>query len=189
LEAPYPWRDEGSASTLPPTFLFLQYSIFKEQTSQTRCRGPFRFWLRARQSVAHAALLDFIEGSVRSELLGRQRRAALVGEAYIVGGRFECQHAIRTFLNFLRRSDRCLFARRARAVACFLGYLAEALLRSDSAPSRDASRAWAEMVVSLRTGPVSLTCVPRTGKGRNNNSLRCQPKGKRRLACMMSTRR
>ena len=90
----------GSASTLPPTFLFLQYSIFKEQTSQTRCRGPVRFWLRARSSVAHAALLISYH---KGELLCRQRRAALVGEAYIVGAPPKCQQAIRTFLNFLRQ--------------------------------------------------------------------------------------
>ena len=77
--------------TLPPTFLFLQYSVFKEQTPQTRCRGPIRFWLLARSSVAHAALLNFSEGRFRSELLRRQRRAALVGEAYIVGGPSKCQ--------------------------------------------------------------------------------------------------
>ncbi len=49
--------------------------------------------------------LDFVQlgGNLRSELLGRQRRAALVGEAYIVGGPSKCQHRIRTFLNFLRQ--------------------------------------------------------------------------------------
>ncbi len=90
--------------TLPPTFLFLQSSVFKEQTSQTRCRGPLRFWLRGRSSVAHAALLNFAEGSFRSELLRRQRRAALVCEAYIVGGPSGCQQPNSSFLNFLRRS-------------------------------------------------------------------------------------
>ena len=111
MEAPYPWRDEGSASTLPPTFLFLQYSIFKEQTPQTRCRGPLRFWLRGRSSVAHAALLNFSEGRFRSELLRRQRRAALVGEAYIVGDPSNCQQRFRTFLNFLRQLSRGPFGR------------------------------------------------------------------------------
>ena len=108
FEPSHPWRDEGSARTLPPTFLFLQYSIFKEQTPQTRCRGPVRFWLRARSSVAHAALLiSFHKG----ELSCRQRRAALVGEAYIVGGPSNCQHRFRTFLNFLRRPDSQPFGR------------------------------------------------------------------------------
>ncbi len=96
--------DPEVQQTLPPTFLFLQSSIFKEQTSQTRCRGPLRFWLRGRSSVAHAALLNFAEGSFRSELLRRQRRAALVCEAYIVGGPSECQQPNSSFLNFLRRS-------------------------------------------------------------------------------------
>ena len=91
FEPSRPWRDVGFSRTLPPTFLFLQYSIFKEQTSQTRCRGPFCFWLRGRSSVAHAALLNFSEGRFRSELLRRQRRAALVGEAYIVGAPPNCQ--------------------------------------------------------------------------------------------------
>jgi hypothetical protein len=103
FEPSHPWRDEGFSRTLPPTFLFLQYSVFKEQTSQTRCRGPLRFWLRGLSSVAHAALLNFAEGRFRSELLRRQRRAALVGEAYIVGGRPKCQQRFRSFLNFLRR--------------------------------------------------------------------------------------
>ena len=101
---------QGVQQTLPPTFLFLQYSVFKEQTPQTRYRGPLRFWLRGRSSVAHAALLNYSEGSLRSELLRRQRRAALVGEAYIVGGPPKCQHRFRTFLNFLRQ----LAARRSR---------------------------------------------------------------------------
>ena len=108
FEPSHPWRDEGFSRTLPPTFLFLQYSIFKEQTLQTQCRGPLRFWLRGLSSVAHAALLNFAEGRFRSELLRRQRRAALVVEAYIVGGRPKCQQRFRTFLNFLRRKlGRC----------------------------------------------------------------------------------
>ena len=55
----YPWRDKRFSRTLPPTFLFLHYSIFKEQTPHTQCRGPLRFWLRGRPSVAYAALLNF----------------------------------------------------------------------------------------------------------------------------------
>lgn len=89
--------------TLPPTFLFLQYSIFKEPTPQTQCRGPCRFWLRpGRVSLTRLSWISSRAIS-RSELLGRQRRAALVGEAYIVGGLSGCQHRIRSFLNFLRR--------------------------------------------------------------------------------------
>ena len=97
-----PLAGRGFSRTMPPTFLFLQYSIVKEPIPQTRYRGPLRFWLRGRQSVAHAALLEFDKGRLRSELLGRQRRAALVGEAYIVGASPKCQHRFRCFLNFLR---------------------------------------------------------------------------------------
>ena len=91
----------GFSRTLPPTFLFLQYSIFKEQTPQTQCRGPFRFWLRGRPSVAYAALLNFAEGSLRSKLLRRQRRTALVREAYIVATNQNCQHRSQMFFRFL----------------------------------------------------------------------------------------
>jgi hypothetical protein len=58
--------------------------------------GPFE--CRSRGS------LDFVQpGRFRSELLGRQRRTALVDEAYIVGTPSNCQQPFRTFLNFLRR--------------------------------------------------------------------------------------
>ena len=97
----YPWRDKRFSRTLPPTFLFLQYSIFKEQTPQTQCRGPFRFWLRGRPSVAYAALLNLTTGRLRSKLLRRQRRAALVGEAYIVATFNNCQQPRSPFFRFL----------------------------------------------------------------------------------------
>jgi hypothetical protein len=45
------------ASTLPPTFLFLPYSVVKEQTPQNNVLDLSAFRLRARLSVAHAALL------------------------------------------------------------------------------------------------------------------------------------
>ena len=106
----YPWRSKRLSRTLPPTFLFLQYSIVKEQTPQTQCRDPLRFWLRGRPSVAHAALLNFAEGRSRSELLYRQRRTALVRGAYIVGACAARQHRFRTFLNFLRRIFRTVFS-------------------------------------------------------------------------------
>lgn len=102
----YPWRDKRFSRTLPPTFLFLHYSIFKEQTPQTQCRGPFRFWLRGRPSVAYAALLNFAKGRLRSKLLRRQRRAALVREAYIVATLDNCQLQSAMFLNFLRQKFR-----------------------------------------------------------------------------------
>jgi hypothetical protein len=52
--------------------------------------------------------LDF---RYKGELFSRQRRAALVGEAYIVGGPSNCQHRFRTFLNFLRRYTGSRFGR------------------------------------------------------------------------------
>jgi len=97
----YPWRSKRLSRTLPPTFLFLHYSIFKEQTPQTQCRGPLRLWLRGRPSVAYAALLNFAEGSLRSKLLRRQRRTALVREAYIVATNENCQHTSPKFFRFL----------------------------------------------------------------------------------------
>jgi len=100
----FPLAGREVQQTLPPTFLFLQSSIFKEQTSQTRCRGPLRFWLRGRSSVAYAALFLISPRAFRSELLRRQRRAALVVEAYIVGRPSKCQQPNSSFLNFLRRS-------------------------------------------------------------------------------------
>ena len=99
----YPWRDKRLSRTLPPTFLFLHYSIFKEQTPHTQRRGPFRFWLRGRPSVAYAALLNSHKGLFRSKLLRRQRRTALVREAYIVATQSNCQQPSLMFLNFLRQ--------------------------------------------------------------------------------------
>ena len=52
-------------------------------------------------SVAHAALLNFAEGRPRSKLLRRQRRAALVGEAYIVATHPNCQQPRSLFFRFL----------------------------------------------------------------------------------------
>ena len=74
-----------------PRFSFFNIQFSKNRQCETRCRGPDCFWLGARLSVAHAALLNFAEGRFRSELLRRQRRAALVGEAYIVGAPSNCQ--------------------------------------------------------------------------------------------------
>jgi len=78
----------GSSRTLPPTFLFLQSSIVKEQTShQTQCRGSVA--LSFRPSRVSLTRLSWIRSTRdrrsfrRSELRGRQRRAALVVEAYI----------------------------------------------------------------------------------------------------------
>ena len=92
-------------------------SIFNFQRTDTCKRsvvGQSAFALRARSSVAYAALCDFVEGSVRSELLGRQRRAALVCEAVYTGGPRMSQRRFSTFLNFLRQFVRKPFGRCVR---------------------------------------------------------------------------
>ena len=82
--------------TLPPTFLFLQYSVFKEQTlNSVAGRGV---WLRAQSSVAHAALL--ISTRANSSVASGAPPSLL---RYIVGGQSGCQQRIPGFLNFLRQ--------------------------------------------------------------------------------------
>jgi hypothetical protein len=72
--------------------------------------GPGSSSLQTQSSVAHAALLNSLNKDLsetrflKSELRGRQRRAALVGEAYIVAPSSNCQHAFPSFLNFLRQT-------------------------------------------------------------------------------------
>ena len=65
--------------TLPPTFLFLQYSVFKEQTLK-QCRGPWRLASGPVECRSRGSL-DFYKG----ELFSRQRRAALVVAVYSRG--------------------------------------------------------------------------------------------------------
>ena len=67
-------------------------------------------------SVAHAALLNSVQLSRNSEanFFVASSVAAVVGEAYIVGGAPKCQQRFRTFLNFLRRSRQ---TRRERCVS------------------------------------------------------------------------
>lgn len=67
---------------------------------------PFRLRLRGLSSVAHAALLNFAEGRSRSELLYRQRRAALVREAYIVATHSHCQLPRSLFFDFSSDIDK-----------------------------------------------------------------------------------
>ena len=101
LDTQFPEGFQGPRATLPPTFLFLQSSIFKEQTSQTRCRGPVAFGFGPLECRSRGSLEFLSEAAfLRSELLGRQRRTALVDEAYIVGGLFECQQRFPTFFVF-----------------------------------------------------------------------------------------
>ncbi|WP_210164630.1 hypothetical protein, partial [Mesorhizobium sp. LSHC414A00] len=63
--------------------------------------GPFHLWLRGRPSVAYAALLNSHKGFLRSKLLRRQRRTALVREAYIVATNQNCQQSSTMFFRFL----------------------------------------------------------------------------------------
>ena len=77
----------GFSRTLPPTFLFLQYSIVKEPTPQTRCRGPCCFWLGpGRVSLTRLSWIS--QGRTSWSPAARRPRCG----AYIVGGLFGCQH-------------------------------------------------------------------------------------------------
>ena len=150
----YPWRDKRFSRTLPPTFLFLHYSIFKEQTPQTRCRGPLRFWLRGRPSVAYAALLNFAEGRPRSKLLRRQRRTALVREAYIVATNQNCQHTIRKFLNFLRQKFWSRWTAPGEHWPCPEGALLPPHCRSTPRPTKKApARPAQRLLIRDQRGP------------------------------------
>ena len=101
LEAPCPWRDEGSASTLPPTFLFLQYSIVKERAPIDRRRKlivlPKSLPVRTSPVTLARLCRDTTEGLPGTFVPTRQRRAAFVGGAYIVAGPGWCQHRFQTF--------------------------------------------------------------------------------------------
>ncbi len=95
-----PRRNQIKQASAAHVSLSSQYSIVKDQTSQTQRQGPQLDRLRARSSVAHAALYDF---SNKAEPQRRQRRAALVGEAYIGRTQFDCQRGICKFCEFLCR--------------------------------------------------------------------------------------
>lgn len=97
----HPWRDACSAGLCRPRFSFFNIQFSKNRHRKRSVVGQSAFALLARSSVAHAALLISIN---KGELFRRQRRAALVGERYIVGGAPKCQHRFRSFLNFLRQS-------------------------------------------------------------------------------------
>ena len=98
FEPSRPWRDMGFSRTLPPTFLFLQYSIVKEPTPQTRCRGPYRFWLGpGRVSLTRLSWIS--QGRTLLSPAARRPRC----EAYIVASLSGCQQRFRSFLNFLRQ--------------------------------------------------------------------------------------
>ena len=103
FEPNFPFRVRRFSRTLPPTFLFLLSSVVKEQTSQNTMSKARPLPPQGPLEVAHAALLKSLN---KGELLGRQRRAALVGEAYIGGTPPNCQQPSSPFLNFLRQTTR-----------------------------------------------------------------------------------
>lgn len=97
--------------TLPPTFLFLQYSIVKEQTPSRRGVGAWPLSPSDPVECRSRGSLEFDQPGCRrsflgSELRGRQRRAALVVEAYIVATPSNCQRPFLTFANFLRQKPK-----------------------------------------------------------------------------------
>src|SRR5690606_1069323 len=87
-----PFGRPRSSRTLPPTFLFLQSSVFKEQTSHAQCHGLHRFWLQAFECRSRGSL-DFVQLSRPAEanFFVASSVAAVVGEAYIVGSSAKCQ--------------------------------------------------------------------------------------------------
>ena len=97
----YPWRDKRFSRTLPPTFLFLQYSIFKEQTPLHARSWPVTLVASGPSECRLRGSLEFHKGLFRSKLLRRQRRTALVREAYIVATHSNCQHRSMMFFRFL----------------------------------------------------------------------------------------
>ena len=103
FEPPTP-EGQRFSRTLPPTFLFLQSSIVKEQTPQTQCRPQTAFAFGA-PSVAYAALLiSSNSANKEANLFAASSVAAVVGEAYIGPTPQTCQHSNPSFLKFLRHS-------------------------------------------------------------------------------------
>lgn len=123
---------KGSAGLCRPRFSFFNIQLSK---NRHRRRGVVARTLvaRGRSSVAHAALLNFAEGRSRSELLRRQRRAALVGEAYIVGARPKCQQR---FQSFLRRTVTLLASQFRGALGHVLGAICYLSLRATQRKNR-----------------------------------------------------
>ena len=95
-----PGGKRGSAGLCRPRFSFFSIQFSKNRHRRRDVVGRFAFGFGPnRVSLTRLSGISFHKG----ELSGRQRRAALVGEAYIVGGPSNCQHRFRTFLNFLRQ--------------------------------------------------------------------------------------
>ena len=100
-----PFGRPRSSRTLPPTFLFLQSSVFKEQTSHAQCHGLHRFWLQAFECRSRGSL-DFVQLSRNSRANSGvvSSGAAVVGEAYIDPTIQPCQHNFANYSNFLPQS-------------------------------------------------------------------------------------
>src|SRR5690606_6530982 len=96
-----PFGRPRSSRTLPPTFLFLQSSVFKEQTSHAQCHDLHRFWLQAFECRSRGSL-DFVQLSRPPEanFFVASSVAAVVGEAYIDGSSATCQLRFPFFLFF-----------------------------------------------------------------------------------------
>lgn len=107
------------------------------------------FWLQARSSVAHAALLISCQ---KGRTQSRQRRTALVGEAYIVAAPPECQHRFPTFLIF--------FGTAAKAI-------------SGAASATDAKQIWGRTRwICSRAGPPRF---PRAQKSKTEGDRHARP--------------
>ena len=115
FEPNFPFRVRRLSRTLPPTFLFLLSSVVKEQTSQNTMSKARPLPPQGPTEVAHAALLKSLN---KGELLGRQRRPALVGEAYIGGTPPNCQQRFRHFARNYRLSRTAISAAAASSSHC-----------------------------------------------------------------------
>ena len=116
--------------------------------------GPGSSSLQTQSSVAHAALLNSLNKDLsetrflKSELRGRQRRAALVGEAYIVAPSSNCQHAFPSFLNFLRQTKNPQ-------------QQSNKTLRNVTKSSHKQRARWFSTICNPLSGAASGTCYPR----------------------------
>ena len=100
-----PWRDRGPRALCRPRFSFFNIQLSK---NGHRRRGVMGLSLLALGPVEcrSRGSLDFVQRMRNTEanFFLASSVAAVVGEAYIVGGPPKCQHRFRSFLNFLRRS-------------------------------------------------------------------------------------
>ncbi len=97
---PEGWRVQ---QTLPPTFLFLQYSVFKEQTSLDAMSWACPLLASGPVECRSRGSLDFVSNfreTQKRNFFVASSVAAVVGEAYIVGGGFGVNTDVPSFLNF-----------------------------------------------------------------------------------------